>query len=38
MKIVLDPGHGQFGNKGVLSYYEGTQMWKLGQYLQADAG
>jgi len=36
MKIVLDPGHGQFGNKGVLSYYEGTQMWKLGQYLQAN--
>ena len=36
MKIILDPGHGQFGNKGVLSYYEGTQMWKLGQYLQAD--
>lgn len=34
MKIVLDPGHGQFGNKGVLSYYEGTQMWLLGQYMQ----
>lgn len=35
MKIVLDPGHGQFGNKGVLSYYEGTQMWLLSQYMQA---
>lgn len=35
MKIVLDPGHGQFGNPGVIKgYYEGTQMWKLGQYMQ----
>jgi N-acetylmuramoyl-L-alanine amidase len=36
MKVVLDPGHGQFSNKGVLAYYEGTQMWILGQYLQAE--
>lgn len=32
-KILLDPGHGQYGNKGVLGYYEGTQMWHFGQYL-----
>jgi N-acetylmuramoyl-L-alanine amidase len=36
MKICLDPGHGQYGNKGVLGYYEGTQMWHLGQYMQAE--
>lgn len=36
MKIVLDPGHGQFGNPGVIKgYYEGTQMWLLGQYMQS---
>lgn len=34
MKVCLDPGHGQFGNKGVLTYYEGTQMWKLAQFMQ----
>lgn len=36
MKICLDPGHGQYGNQGVLGYYEGAQMWHLGQYLQAE--
>lgn len=35
MKILVDPGHGRYGNpypprKG---YYEGTQMWKLSNYL-----
>ncbi len=35
-KIVIDAGHGQYGNKGVLGYYEGTQMWYLGQYLQKE--
>ena len=35
-KVCIDPGHGQYNNQGVIkSYYEGTQMWKLGQYLQA---
>lgn len=38
MRILLDPGHGQYGNpyppqKG---YYEGTQMWKLAGYLKAE--
>lgn len=34
--LTLDPGHGQYGNKGVLGYYEGTQMWYLGQFMQAE--
>ena len=38
MKILIDPGHGQYGNpyppqKG---YYEGTQMWKLSTYLKPE--
>lgn len=38
IKITLDPGHGRTGNpyppqKG---YYEGTQMWKLANYLKAE--
>jgi N-acetylmuramoyl-L-alanine amidase len=37
MKICIDPGHGQYGNPGVIKgYYEGTQVWKLGQKLQAE--
>lgn len=32
-RILLDPGHGRYGNKGVLGYWEGQQMWYLGQYL-----
>lgn len=36
MKVCIDPGHGQYENKGVLGYYEGTQMWKLGQYIQSE--
>ncbi len=37
MKITLDPGHGKNSNKGVLSgYYEGTQMFKLAEYLKAE--
>lgn len=34
--LTLDPGHGQYGNKGVLGYCEGTQMWYLGQFMQAE--
>ncbi len=35
MKITLDPGHGKNSNKGVLvGYYEGTQVFKLAQYLK----
>lgn len=38
IKITLDPGHGRTGNpyppqKG---YYEGTQMWKLANFLKAE--
>lgn len=38
IKITLDPGHGKTGNpyppqKG---YYEGTQMWKLANFLKAE--
>ena len=35
--VVLDPGHGQYGNPypAASGYYEGTQLWKLGQYLGA---
>jgi N-acetylmuramoyl-L-alanine amidase len=36
LKVVIDPGHGQYSNKGVLGYYEGTWMWHLGQYLQRE--
>ncbi len=37
MKITLDPGHGKNSNKGVLSgYYEGTQVFKLAQYLKTE--
>ena len=35
MKITLDPGHGQFGNPGVLSgYYEGTRVFMLAEALR----
>lgn len=35
MRIVLDPGHGQYGNAGVIKpYYEGTQMFKLAHHLK----
>ena len=38
IRITIDPGHGQYGNpypprKG---YYEGTQMWKLANYLKPE--
>ena len=38
IRITLDPGHGRTGNpyppqKG---YYEGTQMWKLANFLKAE--
>ncbi|MDD2502522.1 MAG: N-acetylmuramoyl-L-alanine amidase [Clostridia bacterium] len=38
MKIILDPGHGRYGNpyppqKG---FYEGTQMWVLANYLKEE--
>ena len=34
MKILIDPGHGKNDNKGVYpEYKEGTQMWKLAQYV-----
>jgi len=36
MKIVIDPGHGQYSNRGALGYYEGTWMWHLGLYLQRE--
>ena len=36
MKITLDPGHGQFGNPGVLAgYYEGTRVFMLAEQLRA---
>lgn len=36
LKITIDPGHGQYGNKSPnnTAYIEGTQMWKLGQRLK----
>lgn len=35
--VILDPGHGQYGNPypAASGFYEGTQMWKLGQFLGA---
>lgn len=38
MKIVLDPGHGQYGNPYPPrpGYYEGTQMWKLANFLKVE--
>ena len=38
MKIVIDPGHGQYGNPYPPrpGYYEGTQMWKLSTYLKPE--
>ena len=37
MKITLDPGHGQFGNPGVLpGYYEGTRVFMLAQLLKRE--
>lgn len=37
MKITLDPGHGQFGNPGVLAgYYEGTRVYMLAQILKRE--
>lgn len=36
--IVLDPGHGQYGNQYPANkkFYEGTRMYILGDYLQAE--
>lgn len=37
MRITLDPGHGQFGNPGVLTgYYEGTRVYMLAQILKRE--
>ena len=37
MKVLVSPGHSQYENKGyVAGYYEGTQMWKLAKFLQAE--
>ena len=37
MRITLDPGHGQFGNPGVLpGYYEGTRVYMLAQLLKRE--
>lgn len=37
MKITLDPGHGQFGNPGVLpGYYEGTRVFMLAEILKKE--
>lgn len=38
MKIILDPGHGQYGNRYPANpaYYEGTQMYLLANYLKAE--
>lgn len=34
MKIIIDPGHGRYDNKGIdPAYKEGTQMWKLAQMI-----
>lgn len=36
-KIIIDPGHTKGTNKGILpDYREGTQMWKLSQYLMTE--
>lgn len=34
--IILDPGHGPTGNRFTIltDFYEGTQMWHLGQFLR----
>lgn len=37
MRITLDPGHGQYGNPGVLpGYYEGTRVFMLAQMLKTE--
>jgi N-acetylmuramoyl-L-alanine amidase len=38
LKILIDPGHGQYGNPYPPrpGYYEGTQMWKLSTYLKPE--
>lgn len=37
MKILLDPGHGQYDNAGnTKGYYEGTQMFKLAYFLKPE--
>ena len=37
MRITLDPGHGQFGNPGVIAgYYEGTRVFMLAEALKAE--
>lgn len=37
MKITLDPGHGQFGNPGVLAgYYEGTRAFMLANEMKRE--
>lgn len=37
MKITLDPGHGRYGNPGVISgYYEGTRVFRLAGYLKSE--
>ena len=37
MKITLDPGHGPFGNPGVLAgYYEGTRVYMLANILKEE--
>lgn len=38
MKIILDPGHGKTGNQypPIPEYYEGSQMWKLANFLKLE--
>ena len=38
MKITLDPGHGERGNPypAAPGFFEGTQMWKLAQFMTAE--
>ena len=37
MRITLDPGHGQFGNPGVIAgYYEGTRVFMLAEALKTE--
>lgn len=38
VKIILDPGHGRYGNQSPVNktYYEGTQMWKLSRFLKSE--
>ena len=37
MKITLDPGHGPFGNPGVIpGYYEGTRVYMLAETLKKE--